>query len=83
VIDALSRLAALACTEVAIVSGRSLHDLEQFTGLGGVAHLVGSHGSEFEPGVVTGVREGDLAVWSAPGGWSMPSPRRRRHHAWR
>jgi len=61
-IDAMSRLAALAHTEVAIVSGRSLHDLEQLTGLRGVAHLVGSHGSEFEPGVVSGVREGDLAV---------------------
>ena len=61
-IDALRRLAQLAHTEVAIVSGRSLLDLIALTGLTDEVSLVGSHGSEFEPGVITGVEGDDLAV---------------------
>jgi trehalose-phosphatase len=43
---ALRRLAALADTHVAIVSGRSLLDLTSYVWPIGTMHLVGSHGSE-------------------------------------
>jgi len=61
-IDALRGLAHLPRTEVAIVSGRSLRDLFTLSGLTDGVHLVGSHGSEFEPGVITGVEGDELDV---------------------
>jgi len=61
-IDAMRGLAHLPGTEVAIVSGRSLRDLITLSGLTDEAHLVGSHGSEFEPGVITGVDGDDFDV---------------------
>lgn len=50
VMVALKALAGLHHTHVAIISGRSLRDLATLTGSPGSVHLVGSHGSEFEPG---------------------------------
>ncbi len=55
---ALRLLAHLPQTHVALVSGRSLHDLTILSGLAGEARLVGSHGSEFEPGVIDGMHPG-------------------------
>jgi trehalose-phosphatase len=49
-IVALRALAELPRTDVAIVSGRALADLARLTGLPPSVHLVGSHGSEFDPG---------------------------------
>ncbi len=46
---ALRILAGLAQTHVAVISGRALADLSQKTSDVGELHLVGSHGSEFEP----------------------------------
>ncbi len=55
---ALRLLARLPRTHVALVSGRSLRDLTALCGLAGEARLVGSHGSEFEPGVIDGLHPG-------------------------
>ncbi|MCX6520769.1 MAG: trehalose-phosphatase [Actinobacteria bacterium] len=55
---ALRLLAQLPRTHVALVSGRSLRDLAVLSGLSGEARLVGSHGSEFEPGVIDGMHPG-------------------------
>ncbi len=46
---AIRALAGLGQTHVAIISGRSLEDLAKLTEAPGGVHLVGSHGSEFEP----------------------------------
>jgi trehalose 6-phosphate phosphatase len=46
---AIRALAALGQTHVAIISGRSLADLAALTGAPDAVHLVGSHGSEFDP----------------------------------
>ncbi len=46
---ALHSLALLPRTHVTIISGRSLRDLAELTGSPGNVHLVGSHGSEFDP----------------------------------
>jgi len=48
-IAGLRGLAALPDTHVAVVSGRSLRDLAVLSRLPDEVHLVGSHGSEFEP----------------------------------
>lgn len=48
-IVALRSLAALPDTHVAVVSGRSLRDLAALSRLPPEVHLVGSHGSEFDP----------------------------------
>ena len=45
---ALRTLAALANTEVAVISGRSLRDLAMLSRLPAEIHLVGSHGTEFD-----------------------------------
>lgn len=50
---ALRELSELPHTEVAIISGRSLAQLGQFLGHLERAHMVGSHGSEFDPGFVS------------------------------
>ena len=47
---AIRALCELPNTEVAIISGRSLSDLAMLTGAPDDVHLVGSHGSEFDPG---------------------------------
>lgn len=47
---ALTLLASLPRTHVAVISGRGLSDLSAMAGLPGHVHLVGSHGSEFDPG---------------------------------
>ncbi len=48
-IVALRNLAALEQTHVAVISGRALADLASLAGLPDEVHLVGSHGSEFDP----------------------------------
>lgn len=48
-IVALGALAAMSHTHVTIISGRSLRDLATLTGAPQRVHLVGSHGSEFDP----------------------------------
>ncbi len=47
---ALTLLSELPRTHVAVISGRALADLSRRTGLPARVHLVGSHGSEFDPG---------------------------------
>lgn len=47
---ALRRLAELPQTHVAIISGRALSDLARLSGMPDHIHLVGSHGTEFDPG---------------------------------
>lgn len=47
---ALRNLAKLPQTSAAVVSGRALEDLSQLLGSPEGIHLVGSHGSEFDPG---------------------------------
>lgn len=49
-IVALRSLASLDDTHVAVISGRSLRDLAALSRLPPEVHLVGSHGSEFDPG---------------------------------
>jgi trehalose 6-phosphate phosphatase len=46
---ALRQLAGLSQTHVAVISGRALRDLSAMTGAPEEIHLVGSHGSEFDP----------------------------------
>lgn len=48
-IVALENLAALPQTHMAVISGRSLRDLASMTAEPAGVHLVGSHGSEFDP----------------------------------
>jgi len=48
-IVALKALSQLPQTHVAVISGRALRDLAELTGLPEEVHLVGSHGSEFDP----------------------------------
>ncbi len=50
VMVALKSLASMPHTHVAVISGRALRDLAMLTGSPAAVHLVGSHGSEFEPG---------------------------------
>ena len=49
-VAALRALAALSDTSVAVISGRSLHDLAALSRLPEEIHLVGSHGTEFDVG---------------------------------
>lgn len=49
---ALKALSAMPQTHVAVISGRALKDLAQRIGEAEDAHLVGSHGSEFDAGFV-------------------------------
>ncbi|MBI5505164.1 MAG: trehalose-phosphatase [Deltaproteobacteria bacterium] len=46
---AIRALAALAHTHVAVISGRALNDLARLADFPGEVHLVGSHGTEFDP----------------------------------
>jgi trehalose-phosphatase len=61
-IVALQLLANLPETHVAVISGRSLADLAGLTNLPGHVHLVGSHGSEFDPGFHSGLSPATLAL---------------------
>src|SRR3989304_3687777 len=47
---ALHVLSQLPQTHVAVISGRALRDLASLSRLSEDVHLVGSHGSEFDPG---------------------------------
>ncbi len=49
-IIALKQLASQPSTHVAVISGRALHELSRLLGHPDHAHLVGSHGSEFDLG---------------------------------
>ncbi len=59
---ALRALAAMPQTHVALISGRSLSDLARRAGDVNDAHLVGSHGSEFEIGLATELSPPALAM---------------------
>ena len=59
---ALKALAALPQTHVAIISGPALRDLSQHVAEAQEAHLVGSHGSEFEAGFATPLAPGVLEL---------------------
>lgn len=48
-IVALQALAEMPQTHVAVISGRALRQLAEMTGLPESVHLVGSHGSEYDP----------------------------------
>ena len=48
--DALTSLANLPATSVALISGRALAVLRELSGAPATVHLVGSHGAEFETG---------------------------------
>ena len=56
-IVALRSLASIPDTHVAVISGRSLRDLAALSRLPPEVHLVGSHGSEFEPGFANALPE--------------------------
>ncbi len=59
---ALRNLAALDRTHVAVISGRSLRDLAQLSGLPDTIRLVGSHGSEFDPDFAQKLSPDQLAL---------------------
>lgn len=59
---ALRILAGLAQTHVAVISGRALSDLAARTRDVGELHLVGSHGSEFEPTFAVPLDDEPLAL---------------------
>ncbi len=59
---ALHALAAMPQTHVALISGRSLEDLATLTGAPPGVHLVGSHGSEFDPDFVRTLTEDQSAL---------------------
>jgi trehalose 6-phosphate phosphatase len=59
--DALIALAELPSTDVALVSGRALAVLRDYSGMPSSVHLVGSHGAEFDSGFALQVDEALLA----------------------
>ena len=59
---ALHALAQLPNTHVAVVSGRSLADLEAFMAPVGRIHLVGSHGAEFDASLARPMIDGITAT---------------------
>jgi len=59
---ALRNLAALDRTHVAVISGRSLRDLAQLSGLPDTVRLVGSHGSEFDPDFAAKLSDEQIAL---------------------
>jgi trehalose-phosphatase len=61
-VAALRALAALADTSVAVISGRSLHDLAALSRLPEEIHLVGSHGTEFDVGFARALPAAALAL---------------------
>jgi trehalose 6-phosphate phosphatase len=58
---ALTALAELPDTEVALVSGRALGVLRTLSGMPPSVHLVGSHGAEFDTGFSHDIDEGLLS----------------------
>ena len=48
--DALTALADLPSTAVALISGRALGVLRELSAMPSTVHLVGSHGAEFDTG---------------------------------
>jgi trehalose 6-phosphate phosphatase len=60
--DALIALAGLPSTEVALVSGRALATLRDYSGMPSSVHLVGSHGAEFDSGFGVEIDETLLAT---------------------
>ncbi|MEZ5323110.1 MAG: trehalose-phosphatase [Microthrixaceae bacterium] len=81
-IAALRSLAALPDTHVSVISGRSLRDLAVLSRLPHEVHLVGSHGSEFEPdsaGFLNPEQRSLLPTW--PSGWPR-SPQPIRGARW-
>jgi len=60
--EALVALAALPATEVALVSGRALATLRDYSGMPSTVHLVGSHGAEFDSGFALEIDEALLAT---------------------
>ena len=61
-VAALRALAALSDTSVAVISGRSLHDLAALSRLPEEIHLVGSHGTEFDVGFARALAPEALAL---------------------
>jgi len=61
-VAALRALAALTDTSVAVISGRSLHDLAALSRLPEEIHLVGSHGTEFDVGFARALPPEALAL---------------------
>jgi trehalose 6-phosphate phosphatase len=61
-VAALRALAALGDTSVAVISGRSLHDLAALSRLPEEIHLVGSHGTEFDVGFARALTAEALAL---------------------
>jgi trehalose-phosphatase len=61
-VAALRALASLAETSVAVISGRSLHDLAALSRLPEEIHLVGSHGTEFDVGFARALPPEALAL---------------------
>jgi trehalose-phosphatase len=61
-VAALRALAALPDTSVAVISGRSLHDLAALSRLPEEIHLVGSHGTEFDVGFARALSVDALAL---------------------
>jgi trehalose 6-phosphate phosphatase len=59
--EALIALAGLPSTDVALVSGRALAVLREYSGMPSSVHLVGSHGAEFDSGFGHDVDEALLA----------------------
>lgn len=59
---ALRALVRLPQTHVAVISGRALADLAQKLSAVEGVHLVGSHGSEFEPGFASPSFDGSLSL---------------------
>jgi trehalose 6-phosphate phosphatase len=59
---ALSELARLPSTEVALISGRALRDLRLLSSMPDAVHLVGSHGAEFDSGFSHDIDTGLLAA---------------------
>lgn len=59
---ALKSLAGMPHTHVVLISGRALSDLAHRAREVDEAHLVGSHGSEFEAGFITPLDEGTVAL---------------------
>ncbi|MBJ7337604.1 trehalose-phosphatase [Mycolicibacterium sp.] len=60
--ESLIELAALPATDVALISGRALAILRDYSGMPSNVHLVGSHGAEFDDGFAHEVDEALLSM---------------------
>lgn len=59
---ALHALSAMPHTHVAVISGRALRDLSGIADIAKDVHLVGSHGSEFDPDFVRTISEEQIEL---------------------